>query len=306
MLHKLHNKGLWIFIISIISTFIFSQELNLEVKVSVNQVNIKSDPQIFKALESQAREFFNRTKWTNDDFKDHEKIKGSIQINIEQEVSTSLFSGEIIVKTQRPVYNSNYETPILSIVDKPVVFNFNIGQVIQRSDNVYIDNLSSVLTFYAYLILGYDYDTFSPLGGDPYFINANEVRNALPNSIKNSPEWTNDMSATRNKYYMINDMIDPRVRGYRIFQYKYHREILDNMHSDPDKQRAILSSAITDLKVVNDAYPNSMVLYMFGDSKRLELLEIFRVADSNQKRRVYDMMITINPTLSPILEPLTR
>ena len=306
MLNKLTIKGSFLIILSLLTSIVFGQEFNLDVKVSINQVNIKSDQQIFKALEAQAREFFNRTKWTNDDYKDHEKIKGSVQINVEKEVSTSLFSGEIIIKTQRPVYNSNYETPILSIVDNNVVFNFNIGQVIQRSDNVYIDNLSSVLTFYAYLMLGYDYDTFSPLGGDPYFNSANEVRNALPNSIKNSPEWTNDMSTTRNKYYMINDMLDPRVRGYRLFQYKYHREILDNMHTDPDKQRAILSAAITDLKAVNDAYPNSMVLYMFGDSKRLELLEIFRVADTNQKRRVYDMMTTINPTLSPILEPLTR
>jgi Domain of unknown function (DUF4835) len=290
----------------LLSTFSVAQELDVTVNVSVNQVDIKSDPQIFKALETQVREFFNRTKWTNDDYRDHEKIRATIQINIESEISTSLFQGEIIVKSSRPVYNSNYETPILNHIDKPVSFTFNIGQVIQRSDNVYIDNLSSLLTFYSFMILGYDYDTFSPLGGDVHFQSANDVRNALPNSIKNGPEWTNDMSVSRNKYYMVNDMLDPRVRGFRMFQYKYHREILDNMYLDPDKQRAILASSITDLRSVNEVYPNSMVLYMFGDSKRQELLEIFKVADLNQKRKVYDVMVGINPTLSPVLEPLTR
>jgi hypothetical protein len=290
----------------LLSTFSVAQELDVTVNVSVNQVDIKSDPQIFKALETQVREFFNRTKWTNDDYRDHEKIRATIQINIESEISTSLFQGEIIVKSSRPVYNSNYETPILNHIDKPVSFSFNIGQVIQRSDNVYIDNLSSLLTFYSFMILGYDYDTFSPLGGDIHFQSANDVRNALPNSIKNGPEWTNDMSVSRNKYYMVNDMLDPRVRGFRMFQYKYHREILDNMYLEPDKQRAILASSITDLRSVNEVYPNSMVLYMFGDSKRQELLEIFKVADLNQKRKVYDVMVGINPTLSPVLEPLTR
>ncbi len=293
-------------ILFLLSTFSVAQELDVTVNVSVNQVDIKSDPQIFKALETQVREFFNRTKWTNDDYRDHEKIRATIQINIESEISTSLFQGEIIVKSSRPVYNSNYETPILNHIDKPVSFSFNIGQVIQRSDNVYIDNLSSLLTFYSFMILGYDYDTFSPLGGDIHFQSANDVRNALPNSIKNGPEWTNDMSVSRNKYYMVNDMLDPRVRGFRMFQYKYHREILDNMYLEPDKQRAILASSITDLRSVNEVYPNSMVLYMFGDSKRQELLEIFKVADLNQKRKVYDVMIGINPTLSPVLEPLTR
>lgn len=292
------------FFICIVKTY--TQELLVDVSVIVNRVDIKSDPQIFRELENNVREFYNRTKWTNDDFKDHEKIKATIQINIESEITTSVFQGEIIVKSSRPVYNSSYETTILNHIDKPVSFSYNIGQVIQRSDNVYIDNLSSLLTFYAYMILGYDYDTFSPLGGDIYFQNANDVRNALPNSIKNGPEWTNDMSVTRNKYYMVNDMLDPRVRNFRQFQYRYHREILDNMYQDPDRQRAILASDISILKSVNESYPNSMVLYMFGDSKRLELLEIFKVADSNQKRRVYDIMTGINPTLSPILEPLTR
>ena len=290
----------------LLNNSINAQEINVEVSVNVNRVDIKSDASIFRELENIVRDFYNRTKWTNDDFKEHEKIKATIQFNIESEISTSVFQGEIIVKSSRPVYGSSYETPILNHIDKPVSFTFNVGQVIQRSDNVYIDNLSSLLTFYAYMILGYDYDTFSPLGGDIYFQSANEVRNALPNSIKNGPEWTNDMSVTRNKFYMVNDMIDPRVRNYRLFQYRYHREILDNMHIDPDKQRAILASDMATLRGVNETYPNSMVLYMFGDSKRLELLEIFKVADSNQKRRVYDVMTGINPTLSPILEPLTR
>jgi hypothetical protein len=204
------------------------------------------------------------------------------------------------------VYNSNYSTQVLNIVDKNVAFSFNVGQIIQKSDVAYFDNLSSILTFYAYIILGYDYDTFGLYGGDPYFQLANEVRNTLPQSIKDGQEWKNDISITRNKFYMVNDMLDPRVKPYRSFLYKYHREILDNMHIDPDKQRAILASSISELDEVNSVYPNSMVLNMFCDAKRDEIVEIFRVADSNQKKRVFDMVTSINPTLSQFMEPLTR
>jgi hypothetical protein len=282
------------------------QEFQADVTINTVSGNFISDPQVFKSLEVSAEEFLNRTKWTNDEFRANEKIKVALQFNIETEPVANSFTAEIIVKSFRPVFNSSYNSQMLNIVDKNVIFSFNVGQIIQKSDAAYFDNLSSLLTFYSYIILGYDYDSFSLYGGDPHFQSANEVRNALPQSIRAGQEWSNDISITRNKYYMVNDMLDPRVRNYRSFVYRYHREILDNMHSDPDKQRAVLASSITDLNSVNSVYPNSMVLNMFCDAKRNEIIEIFKVADSNQKKRVYDMILSINPTLSQVMAPIAK
>lgn len=289
-----------------LSSNLMAQELQATVKINVGGNGITSDPSIFRTLEVDLTTFFNKTKWTNDDYKDHEKIKFSIQINVESETTQGFFIGSAIVKSGRPVYNSNYETPVVSFIDQSFAFPFIVGQVIQRSDNVFYDNLSSTMTFVAYMVLGYDYDTFSPFGGDPYFSKAVEVRNSLPNSLKNSVEWNNGIVNGRNKFWFINDMIDPRIKPFRSFMYNYHRTILDMMYEDPDKQRAILTNEIMDLNKVIESYPNSMALQVFTDSKRSEIIEIFKLGDDNQKSRVYNTMLAISPALSNVFEVLNR
>lgn len=284
-----------------------AQELELDVQVVVPGNALKSDPQILKSMEQDIKDFFNRTKWTKEDYLPFEKIRGSIQVNVKNEATQNYFSCDIIIKTERPVFNSTYKSPILNINETDINFSYNVGQVIQRSDNVFFDNLSSTLTFYAYLILGYDADSFSLYGGDPYYQMAQEVRTALPASFAlNDSGWKNGLVVGRNKFWMINDILDPRIRSYRSIYYEYHRLLLDNMYLDAGKQRAAMVGTISPLEGIIKSYPNSFALQMFLDAKRNEIVEIFKAGDSNQKTRIYNIMTEINPTQSSLFSDLKK
>ena len=284
-----------------------AQEFDIEVTVTPGNTSMLSDAQTFKNLENAIREFMNRTKWTTDEYGVHEKIKGSIQFVIKRETTINNFVADMIVKTVRPIFNSGYETDILSFTDADINFSYIVGQVIQRSDNIYYDNLSSTLTFFAYIMLGMDYDTFAAQGGEDYFVKAREVRSALPASIQTSdPSWGNNAIVTRNKFYLVSDFLDPRIKPARTFFYDYHRNILDNMTNDPDLQRAKLVSSINSLEQVMVSYPGSLALQLFADAKRNELVEIFKVADGNQKSRIYELLMQINPSQSKYFEALKQ
>ena len=311
MFHPFSNKIKATFIllvfICLFSNKSNAQEFDIRVSVTQSNTSMLSDPQIFIGLQSAISDFLNRTKWTQDDFTAAEKIKGSIQLVIKSEPSINNFVADLIIKTVRPIYNSTYDSDILSLTDADFTFSFNIGQVLQRSDNIFYDNLSSSLTFYAYMILGIDYDTYSLYGGENYYALAREVRSALPASMQtNDPSWGSGLNVTRNKYWMVSDFTDSRVKPVRAFIYDYHRQILDKMYEDPDKQRAILVSNINALDQVFQTYPNCLALQMFADAKRSELVEIFKVADSNQKTRIFDLLMKINPSQSKYFEILKQ
>lgn len=272
-----------------------AQEFNIDVNINIPITTI-SDAKVFSVLETQIEEFYNRTKWTNEEFKSHEKIKGNIQITIREEPQLGTYVTDLIIQTSRPVFGSNYETPILNYVEDGFIFNFIEGQPIQRSDNQFYDNLSSTLTYYAYIMLGYDYDSFSNLGGDPYFSQAMGVMTALPNSMQtNDNGWKAGLNVGRNKYWIITNQMDPRIRTLRQVFYEYHIHNLDKMSEDADKYRAGLLSTLKLLENLIQSYPNSMSMQLFADAKRNEIIEIYKAAPSDQKQKIYDLMTAIEP-----------
>lgn len=299
--------SLTLLLVAISNICLNAQEFDIKVSVSQSNTSMLSDAQIFRNLEQTISEFLNRTKWTNDDYAPHEKIKGSIQVIVKEEPSLNNYVADITIKTARPVFKTMYDTDMFSFTDANFSFSFNVGQVLQKSDNIFYDNLSSTFTFYAYIMLGLDYDSFSLYGGEDYYIMAREVRSALPASMQNNdPSWSSGLTVTRNKYWIVNDFLDTRVRPVRAFSYDYHRKIMDNMYMDPDKQRAILVSNISALDQVFQSYPNCLALQIFADAKRSELVEIFKVADGNQKTRIHDLLMKINPSQSKYFEILKQ
>lgn len=275
-----------------------AQELNFQVKVST-PVNLKTDPAIYRQLESDVNDFFNKTKWTDHEYTEIEKIEGSIQITVTEELSSSAFLADISLKTSRPVYNSDYKTPLINLQDKSVSFSYLPGQPIQKSDRAFIDNLSSTLSFYAYIALGYDYDSFSLYGGEDYFQAAREVFNNLPNGLKrDDPSWSNVGVNGRSKYFLIENIQSPRLRPFRQVFYEYHRLSLDNMWEDPEKSRAVLLSSLGLIEDLNQAYPYSYFLQSFGDAKHNELVEIFKAGDQGQKAKLRALMTLTAPSLA--------
>ena len=290
-----HLTFILLLIIAAVST-VTAQELNIDVKVTA-PINPTADPKLFEILEKSVAELFNNTKWTDDEVATEERINGTVRITIVEEKSSNSFVADIIVQSERPVFKAVYVTPVLNYIDKAVSFNYDLNQPIQRSDNVYLDQLSSVLTYYAYAILALDYDSFSSLGGDEYWQSAQNVINAIPSGLTNGTGW--DSGATtvrRNRYWLVENMLNPKVRPYRQSFYDYHIKGLDTMYDDADKGRAILLSAVNVYGEVNRNYNNSMVMRLMADTKRDEVIEIFQVGDKGQKTKVRSTMLKIDPT----------
>ncbi len=271
----------------------YSQELNFKVSI-ITQGSINSltnDPALFKELEKNMTEYLNTTKWTEDEFQPLEKVKGSLQLTITGEVQPTVFKAELVFQTERPVYNSIYSSPIINLIDKNVTFTFNGLQPLLKTTNTFYDNLSSILSFYVYYALGLDYDSFSLNGGEPLFLKAQEIITSLPSNFVRDEGWKNDGGGRRNRYWLVENILNPRMRQFRQAFYEYHRLCLDKMYEESDKSRAVLLSALTSVGQANLEYPNTYLIQMFGDAKKDEIVEIFKLGDKGQKAKVKAIMV---------------
>lgn len=269
------------------------QELNFNVKVDI-QANLTVDKTVFSGLENQIKEFINNTRWSEEIFEPHEKIKGSIQMNIVNELDPTTFEAEIIIQTSRPVFHASYETPNIYFIDKNVQFKFTGVEPLLKTSNTFYDNLSAVLSFYCYMTLAMDYDSFGVLAGDPYLELAREVVTSLPSNYAFDRGWTKDTANKRNRYYFFENMTNPVFRPFRESYYDYHRIGLDKITQDEAKSRAVILSALTNMLQVDIAYPNSMLIQMFGNAKKTEIIEIYKKADRGQKIKVVETMVKMD------------
>ncbi len=274
--------------------FAKAQELNINVDVSAPRLNLV-DPKVFETMETEISNFINKTKWTDDEFEDHEKIEGNINITITGELSATSFAADIYVQCIRPVYNANYKTQLVNFVDK-VVFNYQEYQPIENSYNRYYDPLSSLLSFYVYLIIGSDYDSFSLLGGDPHFETAQNIVNSIPSGSQQlDAEWKSQ-GGRLNKFWIMENIRNARIRPLRQAMYDFHINGLDKMSEDAARARAVMVSALTTARDVNRSYPNSAYVQLFVNAKRDEIIEIFKGAGRGEQTKVYDIMVKIDPS----------
>jgi hypothetical protein len=213
-----------LFFCFLIPAWIFSQELNANVRVSAPNLGL-SDKSIVKQLEQNVKDFLNSQKWTDDVFEPNERIKCSFQITISADRGDNNLLIDITVQSSRPVYNSSYETTLLLLNDKQIPIRFDPYKNLENSRETYYDNLSSVLTFYAYLILAMDYESFSLEGGEPYFQLLNNMLNSLPSNVKASDEaWSSTKDNKYNRYFLVENFLNPRMKLFRRAYYEYHRQ----------------------------------------------------------------------------------
>lgn len=286
-------------ILLVLTIFIFNnlQAQEVQFQVTVNTPKLQTaDPKLFQNLEAALQDFLNNQRWTEDDFEVEERIKCNIQLTITAEESANIFKADLAIQSVRPIYGTSYETPLLSHVDKDVTFKYEQFQPIDYSENVYIDNLSSVISFYVYVILGMDYDSFSPFGGDPYFQIAQDIINTVPQEVTGAFKgWRSlDSGKQRNRYWMIENILTPRVRPFRQANYDYHRQGLDVMEKTPESARSSMMSALEVVDKVNRAYPNSMILQMFANAKANEIIDVFKQGNPSEKSRVYAIMTKLD------------
>lgn len=271
---------------------LFSQELNCNVTVNSQQVQ-SSNTQIFKTLENAISEYFNNTKWTNKSYKPQEKIDCSVTINILEQPSSNEFRGNIQVQVSRPVFNSTYKSPIFNFKDDDVSFTYNEFQPLIFNENSFDSNLVSLLTFYAYTILGIDGDTFALNGGQEYHKKAeNVVNQAQQGGYKG---W-NRIDGSTTRYQLNENILSPAFAAYRKVMYNYHLKGLDLMQGNKKDAKKAIVAAVLDMREVYNRRVNAFLLRVFMDTKSDEIIDIFSDGPKTNTVNLKETLLKIYPS----------
>ncbi|MFH1320778.1 MAG: DUF4835 family protein [Bacteroidota bacterium] len=268
-----------------------AQELNCSVQVLSSQIQT-SDKRVYETLRSSIYEFMNNRKWTNDVFKNEERIECSILINISDKISIDEFKGTIQIQLRRPIINSSYNSLLLNFSDNDLHFRYLEYDPLEFSESSHLSNLSSILAFYAYIIIGLDYDSFSLEGGTPYFLKAKSIVSNAQNADERG--WK-AYESLKNRYWLAEDLLKQIYKPYRECLYKYHRHGLDPMSEDVASSRMVIADCLKLLEKVHVEEPSSFILQIFFDAKADELVNIFSESYLNEKTRVVNLLNKIDP-----------
>jgi hypothetical protein len=267
----------------------------LEFTVSIDASNVQTTERaIFSEMETSFQRFFNDRIWTSDNFQVNEKITGNLILTIQNQPSIGQFRANAQIQVVRPVYGASYETILLNFADRDWEFQFNEGQPMDFNDNRFFSNVTSLLAYYAYIAIGLDYDSFSPLGGSEHYRKAlNIVNNAQTNGGSGWGQFQN----RRNRYWLIENLaINNQYEPVRKGIYDYHINGIDKFNEDPDAARQVINTVITDIQAVNRILPNAILIIGFMDAKNDEITNIFSEGPMNIRKEVYNELLKLDPT----------
>lgn len=272
-----------------------AQELNCQVSV-INTPKLQlsaTDLEVLKDMENNIYEFMNTTRWTKDVFEIEERINCSILITITQKDNDNL-TGKIQVQSTRPVFNSSYNTTVLNTIDGDFNVTYLRNTTLLFSIEQYRNNLTSILGFYAYMILGYDYDTFSLEGGEQYF----EYAQTISNLAKNSGDagWAASSGNRRNRYWLVDNALQSLFKPLRKAYYMYHREGLDLMYNKPVDARKKILEALKQVDKVQRARPGNFNIQVFMNAKSDELINVFSQAEMPEKNAAVNILKRLDPS----------
>lgn len=270
-----------------------AQELRCNIQLVTTQIQ-GSNRSVTEALQTALYEFVNARIWTNNAFTSEERIECNMLLNITG-LAGNEFTGTIQVQSRRPVFNSVYNTTLINFQDKDLKFTYVEGEPLEFSDVTFMSNLTSTIAFYVYIILGLDYDSFSLNGGTQFFQKAETI---VTNAQKTSERgWKAYEGNFRNRYWLVQNLLDDRYRGVREFIYKYHRLGLDRMSDRPTEARSDIADY---LKLLQDVYrrkpdPYLFLLQIVFDAKSNEWVELFGSSPPEEKTRVVKILKEMDP-----------
>jgi hypothetical protein len=272
-----------------------SQELNCNVQVSAQMIQ-GSNREIFTNMQRDLYDFMNNTTWTNNVFSYAERVDCNILINLTEQLSGDEFKGTIQIQLRRPVFNTTYNSTVLNFVDNNFQFRYVEYQTLEFDPTTHRYNLISVLAYYTYMILGFDYDTFSPLGGTEFF----QMAEKIVTNAQNAPEagWKPfDGSRNRNRYWLVKNVLNKEYENVRLFNYEYYMRGLDLMESRIGEARMNMAES---LKLLQEVYrkrpdPYMYLLQIVVDAKSDELINIYTGAYPEERGRVLLILNEIDP-----------
>tara|TARA_B110000503_G_C7124772_1_gene404074 strand:- start:665 stop:1558 length:894 start_codon:yes stop_codon:yes gene_type:complete len=273
------------------SGVIFSQELNCVVDVNSRQVE-GSERTMFDEMQRQIFELVNGRKWTSDEFQTHERIDCSILINLTERVSANEFKGNIQIQASRPIFNSGYKSPIMNIRDEDFVIRFNQFEPLIYNENAYGGELATILGYYVYMILGYDYDSYSFEGGTKFFQQAQQIVNFAQASPQSGWKAFEDQ---RNRYWLVDNALSARFKPLRKLYYDYHIKGFDLMQQDMVRARRQITASLKSLRPIHDVAPSSYNLQALFNAKLQELINLYEEATPQEKSEISELLIIIDP-----------
>ncbi len=266
-----------------------AQELNARVNINYSSLSNTPTP-IFQSLQKDVTAFLNERRWTSHTYDVNEKIECNVMITISDFNGVDKFIGTIQINQSRPIYYTSYNSPLFTFKegDNKLVFNYREGEPLEYVENHATSNLVQVLAYYANIILGYDYDTFSPLGGSEYFRKA--FRIALNSQSAGFEGWSAADNKQNSRYNLIDALLDKRFEHLRRAEYTYHRLGLDVMPKDPDNARRKMVDALKDVQRSERAKPNSLIVSLFFTAKSDEIVNVFSASPIPEKNEVLQIL----------------
>ncbi len=270
----------------------FGQELNCQVIVDDERAQT-SDRQVFRDMEQAFSRFLNDRKWTNNTYLPEERIDCNLAITIESMPAVGFYNATVQIQSSRPVYNSNYSSLVFNFADRDWQFEYVESTPLEYGDNVYTSNLTSMLAFYAYVIIGIDNDTFEEFGGEEQFKKALDIVNLAQQSDR--PGWQ-AFQSNRNRYWLSENLNNQDLRLIRKGYYTYHRLAMDQFETKQDESRTLIVNVLKDIQTANRNIPNSILKISFFDAKKNELAKIFEKGNPAAKRDAYNILVDIDPS----------
>ena len=281
-----------------------AQELKCQLTVNAQKIT-GVDPSVFTNMQTTLNEIMNTKAWTNDVFSPEERIECSIFIQITGSPAQDVYTGTLTVQSSRPVFNSTYSSPMLNFLDKDFEITFVQNQAVDFSPTTFNSNLSSILSFYAYMIIGLDYESFSKAGGTKYFNLAEQIMNAVPTNGGDAKGWR-PFDGTRNRYWLINNIQASKYEQFRKALWDYHFAGMDNFYDKPSLARANIMNALDKLESISKDNPNGILLAVFFQAKSDELMGIFSGADPSEKTKALNYLRAMDPTNATKYDKLSK
>ena len=273
-----------------------AQELNATVAVTAENVAI-TDQTIVTSLQKDVTAFLNTRTWTRQPYQPSERINLRVFIGITAIPQNGSYQATMRLIATRPVYGTSYETNVLNINDRSFNFNYTPTTPLDFSPNSFVSNLSSLLGFYAYLVIGTDQDTFAKLGGSPYYDQARIILQYSTNQTvtnESDPGWTD--AGPRNRYWLLNNLTDPQLEAFRTGLYAYYRQGMDVFIEKPEDARTSIMGALVNIQKANVVRPNTLILRAFFDAKADEIANIFRTSpDPQQRQKLLTLLSDVDP-----------